>query len=109
MTPTLKVWAPQTLEKSAFQTKRSWRLSQGENIPMMPAGLPATEPCGMATLLACNLPLSGKTVGIAARMVSFSAGVSPPRLRLMRFPDQENEKSFTELLLKIVVNLATDI
>src|SRR5712664_2021944 len=96
---------PITLEKSSFQVYRSCPLFQGPKCPMRPLS-PPHQQSGEAVAAPCNLPLCGNTVGKAVLMVSFSAGVSPPPVMLMRFADQENEKSLVAEVPIVVVNLA---
>src|ERR1700680_238577 len=67
---------------------------------------PPHQQSGEAVAAPCNLPLCGNTVGKAVLMVSFSAGVSPPPVMLMRFADQEKEKSLVAEVPIVVVNLA---
>src|SRR6266481_9946252 len=98
---------PMTLEKSSFQVNRSCPLCQGPKCPMtLPPKSPPHQQIGSDVSAPCSLPLWGNTVGKAALMVSFSAGVSPARARLIRFADQENVKSLVALLPRVVVNLA---
>src|SRR6267143_5557177 len=96
---------PITFEKSSFQAKRSCPLFQGPKCPIKLAG-PPHQQSGSAVPAPCSLPLCGNTVGNAALMVSFSAGVSPARERLIRFADQENVKSLVAELPIVVVNFA---
>src|SRR5713101_3397831 len=78
-------------------------------IPNSPDGVVPVQNCGHPTWSPCSLSVYGKMRGRTALMLLLRVGVSPPRVMVIRFPDQENWKSLTALLWKVVVSLATAI